>query len=199
MENSHKTLSCTAFDAVWLLARGPYAAVAVAVKERLAQSPHASVLIFDDGTGKQIDFDLRGTDQEIADRIARQFSGTNAVEARPVGRPKLGVVSREITLLPKQWEWLGEQPGGASATLRRLVEEARRGAPTPQALMRKMHERTYTFMSAMAGDLPHFEDASRALFANDTTSFRESVAGWPADIVAHIERLRSSDGSGDET
>lgn len=199
MEKSHTTLSCTAFDAVSLLARGPYATVAVAVKERLAQSPHASVLIFDDGSGKQIDFDLRGTDQEIADRIARQFSGTKAVEARPVGRPRLGVVSREITLLPKQWEWLGEQPGGASATLRRLVEEARRGAPTPQALMRKMHERTYTFMSAMAGDLPHFEDASRALFANDTTSFGESVAGWPADIVAHIERLRSSDGSGDET
>jgi uncharacterized protein len=159
------------------------------VKERLRQNPHASVLIFDDGSGKQIDFDLRGTDQEIADRIGRQFPGNGPAGSRSVGRPKLGVVSREVTLLPQQWEWLGQQPGGASATLRRLVEDARRVPPTPQAILRTIQERTYTFMSAMAGNLPDFEEASRALFANDTTAFEKHVARWPADIVAHIRRL----------
>lgn len=181
--------SCTAFDHTHRLATGTYRSVAIAVKEHLRTAADASVLIFDDSSGRQIDFDLRGTDEEIAARIGKQFPADTAATTRAVGRPKLGVVSREVTLLPQQWEWLAEQSGGASATLRRLVEEARRAAPTPQARLRKIHERTYNFMSAMAGNLPNFEEASRALFSNDRAAFKKLLDGWPADVVAYLDRL----------
>jgi hypothetical protein len=181
--------TCTAFDHHRQIASGSYAEVAFAVKERLWGAPDAAVLIFDDATGNQIDFDLRGTAQEVAERLGRQFP--SVAEVRAVGRPKLGVVSREVTLLPQQWEWLGRQGGGASATLRRLIEEARRTAPSEKALTRARHERAYKFMSAMAGNNAHFEEASRALFANDLATMKTLIADWPADVRGHVERLAS--------
>jgi hypothetical protein len=186
---SEQSPSCTAFDHTRYIATGPYAAVAIAVRDHQRTAADASVLIFDDASGRQIDFDLRGTDQEIGERIAGQFGAGPTPGPRAVGRPKLGVISREVTLLPQQWEWLAAQSGGASSTLRLLVETARRATPTPKEQQRQRQERAYSFMSAMAGNLPNFEDASRALFANNTEALHRLIAGWPEDIVKHINRL----------
>lgn len=180
---------CTAFDQANRVASGSYVAVAVALKEHLRKHANASVLIFDDASGRPIDFDLRGDDQEIEDRIRKQLSSGNDSSPRPVGRPKLGVVSREITLMPQHWAWLAEQPGGASVALRRLVEDARRSGPGEKEMRRKAHERTYHFMSAMAGNLANFEEASRALFADDLKSLKRLIAEWPRDIRQHVMRL----------
>ncbi len=76
-------------------------------------------------------------------------------EPRGRGRPKLGVVAREVTLLPRHWDWLNAQPGGASVALRKLVEQARR-ANGDADRARAAREAAYHFMSAMAGDLPAF-------------------------------------------
>ena len=137
------------------MASGPYAEVAVAVKQHVRVHPDAAILIFDDQVRREIDFDLRGSDRDIADRVAKQFSAA-AEPARAAGRPKLGVVSREVTLLPRHWEWLAAQQGGASATLRRLVENASRASGDDRTVLRQLQERTYRFMSAMAGNLPGF-------------------------------------------
>jgi hypothetical protein len=104
------------------------------------------------------------------------------------GRPKLGVVAREVTLLPRHWEWLTTQPGGVSVALRKLVEEARR-THADQDRRRQTQERAYHFMSAMGGDLPGFEEAARALFANDLPRLRELVAAWPVDVRDHAIAL----------
>lgn len=104
------------------------------------------------------------------------------------GRPKLGVVAREVTLLPRHWEWLAAQPGGASVALRKLVEEARR---SQSGRARQAQERAYHFMNAMAGDLPGFEEATRALFAGDREGFAERIAGWPTDVREHAAWLAS--------
>ena len=174
--NTTAETSCTAFEGTRRAASGTYLEVALAVKALFAKDAGAPVLIFDDRSGSQIDFDLRGNAQDIAARLAeRGRKGDKQEAARGPGRPKLGVVAREVTLLPRHWEWLAEQPGGASVTLRKLVEEARRSTGAAQ-------ERAYRFMSAMAGDLPGCEEAARALFANDKRRFGEHVAGWPADV-----------------
>ena len=192
MSNSHpaatSAIHCTAFDGSRRLASGPYAEVAVAVKQRVRAQPDAAILIFDDQSGREVDFDLRGSDRDIADRVVKQFSAA-AEPARAAGRPKLGVVSREVTLLPRHWDWLATQQGGASATLRRLVENASRAGGDDRAVLRQLQERTYRFMSAMAGNLPGFEEASRALFAGKIADMETHMTGWPADVSAHVLRL----------
>ncbi len=186
-------LACTAFDHVHRIAFGSYVRVALAVKDYIRVHAHPSVLIFDDTTGEQIDFDLRGSDEDISARILKRLNGGEGNQRRVQGRPKLGVVAREVTLLPRHWEWLAEQPGGASVTLRRLVEDARRAAVGDKTQLRKLQERTYRFMSAIAGNLPKFEEASRALFANDMPKLKELTAGWPGDIRDHIFQLCSTE------
>ncbi len=189
-------LSCTAFDRTRRIASGPYIRVAQALKAHDRAHPDGSVLVFDDATGKQIDFDLRGSDTEIAVRLQKRFPAAATDAPRAPGRPKLGVVAREVTLLPRHWEWLAEQPGGASVTLRRLVEEARRSGPTSKAKLRVLQERAYRFMSAMAGNFPGFEEASRALFSNDMPRFEELIAGWPKDVCDYVLRLCADSQSG---
>ena len=135
-----------------------------------------------------IDLDLRGSRADIAARLAAA-AGEPPGPPRGRGRPKLGVVAREVTLAPRHWEWLAAQPGGASAALRRLVEEARRSERRkgPRALRRQ--EAAYRFMAAMAGDLPGFEEATRALFAKDRQRFERHVAQWPDDVSAYATKL----------
>lgn len=181
--------SCTAFDHTRRIAWGSYLSVALALKAYDRAHADASVLVFDDATGKQIDFDLRGSEEEIRARLQKRFSAGEVDAPRTPGRPKLGVVAREVTLLPRHWDWLAEQPGGASVTLRKLVEEARRGGLTGKAKLRVLQERAYRFMSAMAGNFPNFEEASRALFADDMLRLRELIAGWPKDVRDHLLRL----------
>jgi hypothetical protein len=186
--------SFTAFEGQQRLASGPLREVALAVK-RAEQRAADRVAIFSDATGRAIDLDLRGSDDEIVARLPAPPSPA-ALEAAPSeprgrGRPKLGVVAREVTLLPRHWEWLTTQPGGASVALRKLVEAARR-ANGDKDRSRAARDAAYHFMSAMAGNLPNFEEASRALFADDRRQFTALIAAWPGDIRDHIVRLAFS-------
>ena len=182
--------SFTSFDGHKRIVTGPLPAVAVAVKRAIAGGAAGPVLIFDNVTGRSIDIDTRGADEEIIERLGSPAPPSpDAVRGR--GRPKLGVVAREVTLLPRHWEWLAAQPGGASVVLRKLVDEARR-AHGDRDMARKTQERAYHFMSAMAGDLPGFEEATRALFANDVPRFTDLIAAWPSDIRDHTAWLASN-------
>jgi len=137
--------------------------------------------VFDDHSGMRLDLDWRS-------ELASAPAPAEAAAPRSVGRPKLGVVAREVTLLPRHWEWLNRQPGGASGALRRLIEEAR-GKHAAQDAVRAATEAVYRFMSEMAGDLPHFEDASRALFARQAEAFARHTAAWPEDVRSYLQQL----------
>lgn len=172
------------------IASGDTTSVARAVKNRADAYPQASILVFDDDTSQTVEWDLRGSIDDVLQRLAPAPSVPAQAPAPSVGRPKLGVVAREVTLLPRHWEWLGQQPGGASVALRKLVEAARKANPE-QAEAKRRQEVTYKFMSTMAGDLPGFEEASRALFAGNMEAFTQQLAAWPADIRAHTLKLHS--------
>jgi uncharacterized protein len=185
----------TAFIGDRQLASGPLAEVALAVKKASRSAAAEPIVTFDDASGRAIDLDLRGTDRDIVARLPQHPSQSDiraddlaAPEPRGRGRPKLGVVAREVTLLPRHWEWLGAQPGGASVALRKLVEGARRSSGDRDR-SRAAREAAYHFMSAMAGNLAGFEEASRALFADDRRRFVELIAGWPGDIRDHVVKL----------
>src|SRR6201988_2561004 len=181
----------TAFEGQRCLISGTLAEVALAVK-RAGQAAFP-IIIFSDASGRSLDLDLRGSDEEIIARLPRTAPpppepDAASNEPRGRGRPKLGVVAREVTLLPRHWEWLNVQRGGASVALRKLVDEARR-VSGDRDRERAAREAAYRFMSAMAGNLPGFEEASRALFAEDRRSFARLIAAWPADIRDHVVKL----------
>lgn len=196
MSEHYQNKSATAFDGQALLRSGPLGDVALAVKRASEQDPGRPILVFDDATGRVIDLDLRGSDTDVVARISHvppteaEISPppSDVAEQRGRGRPKLGVVAREVTLLPRQWEWLATQPGGASAVLRRLVDEARRSGGATQS-KRAAKEAAYRVMSALAGDLPGYEEATRALFADDGRKLADQTSGWPPDIRAYVARL----------
>jgi len=173
----------TAFVGTTRLVSGPLAQVAVAVRNAERDWPAFPVLIFSDVTGRQVDVDTRGSDEAI---IARYSPPPEPPRGR--GRPKLGVVAREVTLLPRHWDWLNAQPGGASVTLRKLVDDARR-AGGDKHLVKKAHEAAYTFMHAIAGNLHNYEEATRALFANDRARMELLIAEWPHDVREHAIAL----------
>jgi hypothetical protein len=191
------TKTYTAFEGQRRLLTGSLAEVALGIK-RTAQGGGAPIGIFSDTTGRPIDLDLRGTDEEALGRLPKTASpgqtrdDSPSAEPRGRGRPRLGVVAREVTLLPRHWDWLNAQPGGASVALRKLVEQARRvNGDADRA--RACREAAYHFMSAMAGNLPHFEEATRALFADDRRRMADLIATWPADIRDHIVKLAFAD------
>ncbi|WP_010582763.1 DUF2239 family protein [Schlesneria paludicola] len=189
----------TCFDGHRRLATGTLQSVALVVKRAMKAGAAGPVLIFDNSTGRSIDIDTRGRDDEVLARLpvvaVDDGSPSDAVadeeaksDSRGRGRPKLGVVAREITLLPRHWDWLATQSGGASVAIRRLVEDARR-THADKDRMRKRHEAAYHFMSAIAGDLPGFEEATRALFANSQSTFESQIADWPVDLREHARHL----------
>jgi hypothetical protein len=135
------------------------------------------LLIFEDATGKQVDFDLRGSIDEVLARVAPKSPRTGP------GRPKLGVVSREISLLPRHWEWLESQSQGASAAIRRLVDEARK---QDSGETRAKIDAIGRVMTAIGGNLPGFEEAYRALYARDRERFAAQIAEWPPDLRDYI-------------
>ena len=189
--------TCTAFEGLRRIASGALPEVALAVREVLARGEQAPVVIFDDVTSRPVEFDLRGTPEEIVARLAGHDPGdaiTQTADAtedgtpRGRGRPKLGVVAREVTLLPRHWDWLNGQPGGASVALRKLVEAARVGGEDKDR-QRATQESVYRFMTALPGNLPRYEDATRALYADDRSRFEEIVAAWPEDVRDHTLRL----------
>jgi hypothetical protein len=183
--NDPQAVAFTAFIGARKLASGPLDQVALAAKKAIDRGAQQPVLIYNDSTGRAIDIDSRGSDAEILARLARPAP---PVVVRGRGRPKLGVVAREVTLLPRHWQWLGAQPGGASVAIRKLVETARR-ANQDVDQRRQKQEAAYHFMSAMAGNLANFEEATRALFANDRERFTELVGGWPTDVRDHSAKL----------
>jgi hypothetical protein len=189
----------TAFTGDQRLVSGPLAEVALAVTKASKNAAAEPIIIFDDASGRPIDLDLRGTERDIVARFPQPVPNSEipaddlaTAEPRGRGRPKLGVVAREVTLLPRHWEWLGAQPGGASVALRKLVEEARRSSGDRDR-SRAAREAAYHFMSTMAGNLRHFEEASRALFAEDRRRFVELIAPWPGDIRDHVVKLAFND------
>ena len=177
---------CTAFAGHRRLASGPLHEVALAVQRGVEGGSAGPLLVFDDATGRVVDVDVRGTPEELVARLSP--AEATAAGPRGRGRPRLGVVAREVTLLPRHWEWLSTQPGGASVALRRLVEDARRAGAEPDRA-RRAREAAYRFMHAVAGDLPGFEEAARALFASDSARFAGLVAGWPADVREYATML----------
>ena len=199
------TDQCTAFAGLRRIASGPLSAVARAVREAVDAGERDAVLIFDDATSRVVDVDLRGTPDDVAARYGAGANGsagarptaTDAGDGSPYrdsltprgrGRPRLGVVAREVTLLPRHWDWLATQPGGASAAVRRLVDSARQ-ASADKDRVRAAKESAYRFMSAMAGNEPGFEEATRALFANNRERFAEMTAQWPRDVRDHARML----------
>jgi len=164
------------------------AEVALRVKAVVDAGSVETILVFEDETGQQAPLDLRGSAADVLARLGDEAPSPPTADAPRVGRPKLGVTAREVTLLPRHWEWLAEQPGGASAALRRLVEEARRTHAGKDAT-RKAGEAAHRVMSALAGDLPDYEEALRAFYAGDAKAFEARVAGWPAGVRDYVSRL----------
>ena len=202
MELSPNT-SCIAFAGSRRVASGSLATVARAVSEQLTRTPPEPVLIFDDTTGRLIELDLRGSAADVVARLPHvtAMDGTPSNDemadgspyrdepaARGRGRPKLGVIAREVTLLPRHWDWLAKQPGGASAAVRRLVDAARQTHAASDR-RREAQEAAYRFMSAMAGNETGFEEATRAFFAGDESRFISLTDEWPRDVRDHARVL----------
>ncbi|MEZ4222574.1 MAG: DUF2239 family protein [Polyangiaceae bacterium] len=184
-----------AFEGHKCVAYGELQEVVARVREYIDESgtsPEASrVLFFEDRTGRQVDFDLSGSPRQVVERLAKHPLVTAArggEKQQGPGRPKLGVVSREVSLLPRHWEWLGEQRGGMSVAIRELVENAMKRGKHAH-LARKAREAAAKFMWTVAGDLPGFEEASRSLYAKDIHALGKNMKGWPKDVRAHVERL----------
>jgi uncharacterized protein len=184
----------TAFADSRRLLTGEPRGVAAAVRQALVEAPNVRVLVFDDRTGETVDWEAR---QESFGSAASTENGNEGVLGqasvgtvvpRGPGRPKLGVVAREVTLLPRHWEWLAGQPGGASVALRKLVEQARRSGRDEDE-RRRTREAAYRFMAAVAGDEPGFEEAIRGLFAGGRDAFEAGMVEWPVDVREHARRL----------
>lgn len=150
----------TAFVEDALFARGSAEDVAARLRGLPPVARSSDVLVFDDESGRQVDLPVQGE------------------APRGRGRPALGVSAREVTLLPRHWEWLATQPGGASATLRRLIEDARKRGRSPRDCL----DAAYRFLTVMAGDRPGYEEAMRALYAGDRATFDGLAAGWPEAV-----------------
>lgn len=193
------TPSFTSFNGHKRIASGNLTVNALAVKHALASDITSPLLTFCDQTGQVVEIDIRGSDAEMLARLPPEgyplqgnesalINSEESDEPRGRGRPKLGVVAREVTLLPRHWDWLAAQRGGASVTLRKLVDEARR-ANVDRDRQRRANECAYQFMSTMAGDMAGFEEASRALFANDAAKFLLQTEAWPSDVRDYLRCL----------
>ena len=183
--------TCTAFTGVKRICSGRLSAVALEAKAINDRGESTPVLIFDDATANLIEVDYRGSRGDVLKRLFHELPQQARVEPEAVrgsGRPRLGVVAREVTLLPRHWQWLSSQRGGASVVLRKLVDEARL-ANIGKDRVRQSQETAYRFMSATAGDAPGFEEAARALFAGDEHRFEQYISVWPEDVQDHAKRL----------
>lgn len=176
--------SYTAFHAQTRLAAGSLTVVAERCKAFLDSDPGAVLLVYDDGTGRPVDIDYRGTTHDVVARLP----AVEPAARRGPGRPKLGVVAREVTLLPRHWDWLGSQPGGASVALRRLVEAASRDNASADRI-REAREAVDRVMLALGGNLPGYEEASRAFHRQERERFESLTEEWPADVRDYVRTL----------
>src|SRR5947209_50544 len=195
--NPASDIPCIAFEGDRCIAAGGLREVARAAKQTLDRRKDASVLVFDGMTGGPIDLDFRGTVDDVLARLPDMADTPVTTEDAAVaaprgpGRPKLGVVAREVTLLPRHWEWLAQQSGGASVALRRLVDDARRANKDIDRI-RHARETAYRFIAAMGENKPHYEEVARALFAGDAERFEAWTSRWPADVRDHARRLAAA-------
>ena len=192
------TPTTIAFEGDTRIAAGSLADVAAAVRNRAGKGTHENILVFDHASGKTLTLDLTGDERDVRARYmemqATEIEAPGDVSAagpRGRGRPKLGVVAREVTLLPRHWDWLNAQPGGASVALRKLVEDARKTRGQSDAL-RARQEAAYRFLSAIAGDWRNYEESTRALYAGDAERFRDLTESWPGDVRDHARLLASA-------
>jgi len=174
MERMKSEPAYVAFAGARRVAAGTLPEVLPVLKRRFDRDRSETVLVFEVETGRQVDFDLRGSLEEVLARVLP------AVPRGP-GRPRLGVTSREVSLLPRHWDWLEQQPNGISPAIRRLVEQAIKSQPGRDRA-RQIRAALSNFLSAVAGDRPNYEEACRALFARDTARFEVLIARWPKDI-----------------
>lgn len=192
------TPTTIAFEGDRRLVAGSLADVAVTVRKLAGKGTHENILVFDHATGKTLHLDLTGAERDVRARYtetpATEIEASDdesAAGPRGRGRPRLGVVAREVTLLPRHWDWLNAQPGGASVALRKLVEDARKLRGQSDAL-RARQEAAYRFLSAIAGDWRNYEESTRALYAGDAERFRDLTESWPADVRDHARLLASA-------
>lgn len=180
------SLRCSAFSGTHRIASGELRHVAMKAKQAFDASPERPVLVFDDADARTLELPLELPAADLLAWLSRpqpQVGGAPEQPRRP-GRPKLGVVPREVTLLPRHWDWLAAQPGGASVALRKLVDEARK-VNAGDDRRRAAQEASYRFILVMAGDAPGFEDVARALFAGDAQRFESLLLAWPEDVREH--------------
>jgi hypothetical protein len=161
-------MGVTVFYKHEIVARGEPGQFVAALGELQPLARSSDLLAFDDESGRQVDLDLSAKPSP-----------------RPRGRPALGVEAKEVTLLPRHWEWLSQQRGGASATLRKLVEDALRQGRTEQ----DCRDAAFRFLNVIAGDLPKFEEAVRAIYAGDRDRYERMTRGWPEAVRDHGREL----------
>ncbi|MBN1412503.1 MAG: DUF2239 family protein [Spirochaetales bacterium] len=183
----------TAFAGHSLIASGDLRTILTLTKKYLDSGQNEPILIFNDETGRQHDFNMQGTLQEVLDRAMDQ-------PQKGPGRPKLGVINKEVSLLPRHWEWLNRQQHRASGTIRRLVEAAQKEGKGNRA--KALLEAAGNFMWAMTGNFKGFEEASRALYARKWEKLEEIISSWPADVKNHllgmIQKVKDSDKPADK-
>jgi hypothetical protein len=188
--NPSSPTTYTAFEGITRICSGDISLITALAKEAIDKDPHAGIHIFDDITGELLELDFRGTVEDVLRRLPASEQ-PDKIEPRGPGRPKLGVIAREVTLLPRHWDWLNSQPGGASVALRKLVEFAKRENAGKDQI-RQARDASYKFMFIMAGDMPNYEEALRALYAGNKESFDIQIDKWPADIKAHAKKLSTA-------
>jgi len=187
-------MSFTAFIGNRIAASGNIEETVVKCSELIKGAPIERLAIFNDENGRAVDIDFRGGIDEILGRLethpvlGRKVEDENPEKSGQVGRPRLGVVAREISLLPRHWEWLNSQKGGSSAAIRRLVDEARKKYEHRERA-RLAGEGLYRFMWDMAGNFENFEEATRAFYEKDYDRFIKLISVWPHDISRYIEKL----------
>lgn len=190
-----RTLPCVAFEGYRCIAVGELGFVARKVKEVMEKGEMAPIIILEEATSRPVEVDFRGSADDVVGRFRQDENNqppvTGLPEKRGIGRPKLGVVAREVTLLPRHWEWLNRQPGGASVALRKLVEEARR-CHQPKDRARESQESLHRFLSTLAGNLPGFEEALKAFYSKHYERFYEMIDPWPQDIRDHSRKLAAA-------
>jgi hypothetical protein len=195
-----------AFCGYTCIARAEIWGVVSAVKQASDGDSKDRLVVYDDQSSEVIELDLRGSADDVLARLAshpilaqRPEMETPPPELTPdgqrdgkkqsgPGRPKLGVVSREVSLLPRHWDWLSRQSGGASAALRRLVDEARKSNLEKDRLS-EAQQAVHRFLWDMAGNLPSFEEVTRAFYAGDFEKVRLLIQDWPPDVRVHTKRL----------
>lgn len=178
----------TAFMGTDFFGQGSLSEIILKIKKYIGTAENTNILIFSDLTGKAIDFNFQGSLLDVQKRLDVFVSENSTQQITGPGRPKLGVISREISLLPAHWEWLATQPGGSSAVIRKLIDEARKKSEGSLSI-KQIQERVHRFTTAMAGDLQGYEEALRALYRKDEDQFLIQMGSWPSDIRDHVINL----------